>query len=507
MNPKRHEERSPYGDFNAPLREPNKRKVDILVGICSCQKALEKRKAVRDAWLRHDLPGIACRFFLGGKKPLAEEDDAVVLDVRDGYWQLPEKVLAFFRYALEHFDFRWLFKCDDDTYLDLERLPSLCDDKYGLIGDYLVRKRKSPSGGAGYFLSREVVEKIAVRTDIPATGNEDVIFGNLAVATGAAYLSTDRLNRLSTPYPLPGNDLVSAHWCSPAFLRAIGRFNQSKPFTICHVKHAAWEDDLLFYAEGYFRRARSGCAGKFRFGGNWALALEWFQWSAEFAVEREGVYVGSFFTMAPGEGQPSLEELRHEMAARGTLGDDYPVRIRYGGHAQKLPGWAAFKATEPDLREPLPWPDASVDAYELESIVERMAPADVYSLLVDVWHTLKPGGVARVSFVDPLRATERQTPEYIEYLHEKSRIGDWGQKIVGSMLLVEERRSVWTEALMRAVLESIGFEVKSFEPGASETLFLRGLENRGQEVPHEFYAVETTCLEARKPARLNDEHS
>ncbi len=51
-----------------------------------------------------------------------EEEDTVGLDAPDGYNELPAKVKSFFRYALENYEFEWLFKCDDDTYLELSRL-------------------------------------------------------------------------------------------------------------------------------------------------------------------------------------------------------------------------------------------------------------------------------------------------------------------------------------------------------------------------------------------------
>ena len=45
------------------------------------------------------------------------------------------------QYALEHYDFDWLFKCDDDTWLALDRLESLCDGRYDLVGDMSLADR------------------------------------------------------------------------------------------------------------------------------------------------------------------------------------------------------------------------------------------------------------------------------------------------------------------------------------------------------------------------------
>ena len=82
----------------------------------------------------------------------------MALWVEDDYRHLPAKGLAFYQYALEHYDFDWLFKCDDDTYLALDRLESLCDGRYDLVGDMSLADRGFPSGGAGYLMSRALVE-------------------------------------------------------------------------------------------------------------------------------------------------------------------------------------------------------------------------------------------------------------------------------------------------------------------------------------------------------------
>ncbi|OLA87900.1 hypothetical protein [Akkermansia sp. 54_46] len=49
-----------------------KKKVSILVGICSGQGLEERRNAVRDSWLRHPQEGVECLFFIGGEA--AEEE-------------------------------------------------------------------------------------------------------------------------------------------------------------------------------------------------------------------------------------------------------------------------------------------------------------------------------------------------------------------------------------------------------------------------------------------------
>ena len=153
-----------------------KKKTNIVVGICSCHGTGDKRKAVRSTWLAHPAQNVECMFFVGGNRvPEGEEEDTVGLDAPDGYNELPAKVKSFFRYALENYEFEWLFKCDDDTYLELSRLTSLIDEDYDLIGDAMVALRNSPSGGAGYLLKRSMVEKLVNAPGFAECGAEDVI--------------------------------------------------------------------------------------------------------------------------------------------------------------------------------------------------------------------------------------------------------------------------------------------------------------------------------------------
>ena len=181
----------------------------ILVGICSCRAYAEKRKAVRETWLSRSAAGIECCFFVGGGKPIVDESDTVVLDCDDSYEYLPQKVLAFFKHALETSDFEWLFKCDDDTYVMLDRLRSLAQEEYGIVGDEHIARRGSPSGGSGYLLSRQVVEKIAGDPSLPSRGAEDIIIGEAAIHFGAKPMISKQLHWDAIPYPRASNDMIT----------------------------------------------------------------------------------------------------------------------------------------------------------------------------------------------------------------------------------------------------------------------------------------------------------
>ena len=59
-----------------------------------------KKETIRKTWMAQSVAGIECRFFLGRREALEREEDAIPLWVNDDDDHLPEKVLAFFRYAL-----------------------------------------------------------------------------------------------------------------------------------------------------------------------------------------------------------------------------------------------------------------------------------------------------------------------------------------------------------------------------------------------------------------------
>ena len=288
-----------------------KKKVSILVGICSAQKLTERRDAVRDSWLKRPQEGIACRFFIGGEVAQEERGDTVGLDAPDSYNDLPAKVLAFLRYGLEHYDFDWIFKCDDDTYVDLSRLPELVNARYGLIGDALLGERQAPSGGAGYFLSRAVVEEIVARPDVPLTGAEDLIFGKLALETGEEHLVTHRLFMSNVRYPLPDNDTVTAHWCEPAVLRAMDVLRHGTPAAVYRGVHPDWNDAFLFYREGGFRRASSPDFGWWELCGAKRdnLTLRWKRRAPMVLMWQQECFRDSSATLTRESGSRSLWEL------------------------------------------------------------------------------------------------------------------------------------------------------------------------------------------------------
>jgi hypothetical protein len=115
----------------------------VLVAVKNCVKYRHRAEAQRATWATFH-PDCDIRFFLGGD-PLAPQirkhPDEVILPVPDDYLSLPLKTKAICRWALQNgYDF--LFTCDDDTYVQLDRLLASDFKDHDYVG-----RLRGPSGG------------------------------------------------------------------------------------------------------------------------------------------------------------------------------------------------------------------------------------------------------------------------------------------------------------------------------------------------------------------------
>ena len=250
----------------------------VLVGICSAHVHGKRRDAVRKTWLSHCTGRVEARFFVGGGS--VSEPDTIVVDAPDDYKNLPIKVRAFFRYVLEHFEFEWLFKCDDDTYLVPERLLSLLG-AHDVVGDRLLASRGSAQGGAGYLLSRNAVEFLATEDSLRQKGEEDIILTNALVRRGWSWKATDRLWRDARRVPQQRNDVVTCHEICPEKMLAIHTHFAGTPIEEINVVHPKWKDRVALYADGTFARCISPDFGNWKRDADKTLHLEWYDWKPE----------------------------------------------------------------------------------------------------------------------------------------------------------------------------------------------------------------------------------
>jgi hypothetical protein len=135
--------------------------------------------AVRETWGSKLPDGVDLKFFYGIKDgvPLVTGADEVQLTCPDDYANLPQKTIDLCFWALCH-DYDYLLKCDDDTYVWVDRALSELSSHPGMdYGGYMGGTGKMyVSGGPGYWLSRRAMELVAAHAT-PTTWAEDVIVG------------------------------------------------------------------------------------------------------------------------------------------------------------------------------------------------------------------------------------------------------------------------------------------------------------------------------------------
>jgi hypothetical protein len=199
--------------------------------------------------------------------------------VDDSYAALPAKVQFFFCHPLEHLEFDYLFKCDEDTYLHPDRLVELVDPGCDLLGSHDGTHHNYAYGGAGYLLTRRAVEIIA-NAPTPGLGPEDVWVSRTLIEAGINPRYTPRLVGTRRDFPRPTNDLVTSHHCSPALLRLIDEgFDNPEAIAVQHTFKlttpvGTWPVNLL--RNGVFASTTNGLLGRWRPHTNdEAIELEW----------------------------------------------------------------------------------------------------------------------------------------------------------------------------------------------------------------------------------------
>lgn len=232
----------------------------IVLGILSCQKNARKRRAVDSTWARRVRETGVQTYFLVGRPGSPEEvvGDILYLDCDDSYRGLSEKVVAFLRFAQANFQFDYIFKCDDDTYIDFEkwiRIPfETAEFTSGKLiayspayqtwirakgfewnpdaDQFMSQAGEFPCGGDGYFLSRRAVEAIVTSTSAQTVSwcgpSEDVLVTGLLKSVGVCPKVVPQIggyvdealqdwtvvkeSGYATIHPVPPLEMRMIHW-------------------------------------------------------------------------------------------------------------------------------------------------------------------------------------------------------------------------------------------------------------------------------------------------------
>ena len=248
----------------------------ILIGALSGQNHQRRRDACRATWLAdaRRYNNLDAVFLLGAgdaiKQP-TRADDVLLLPCPDLYDSLPQRTRWFCQWATQQDGWEFLFKCDDDTFVAVDRLAA-----YQPAGEYVGAEWQDgvryASGGAGYMISRRCAELVAEhmhdiagpeeKSGFPpfpnALGSEDLIVGDV-LRRYSVPLTVDRrfvpYHDLADP-PLAHNDTITTHGLPPdRFAELRAGVSSSWPFRIVVPTCDKYAKTVLPCAVELLRRA------------------------------------------------------------------------------------------------------------------------------------------------------------------------------------------------------------------------------------------------------------
>jgi glycosyltransferase involved in cell wall biosynthesis len=172
----------------------------IALGIITCKKNIHKINGIQKTWGQDLHTFNIPYFFIIGNPDLKEcklEGDTLYVPCPDDYENLPQKVFYFYQYIVEKTNFEYIYKIDDDCYLNVENLYSTYFWNFDYFGKIVATEESHLNrtwhfgkcttqklnkeiysrpylgpwcgGGFGYFLSRKALEKLMTMSDFIKT--------------------------------------------------------------------------------------------------------------------------------------------------------------------------------------------------------------------------------------------------------------------------------------------------------------------------------------------------
>jgi lipopolysaccharide biosynthesis glycosyltransferase len=265
--------------FSVKIDPKNIPTARFLVGIMTGMNMRDRRTACRETWITTKQENQIVKFFHGDTMS-ENPEDTILLNCRDDYKHLPEKTFQFFQWALKNVAFDYLLKCDDDSYIRLDRIEKLVAENPETIGTKNPAIRDAYSGSV-YLISRNVLEKIVNNGGLPTSGPEDIAVSTKLKSLGFSLKFDPRLIHDTSRPMAEWSEQISLHWVKPVAMHRIHQRFDVKIKARAKAEHKHWKDELVFLEDGrFFRLKISSEGGTYKCGNN-KLTLYWEKWIAE----------------------------------------------------------------------------------------------------------------------------------------------------------------------------------------------------------------------------------
>jgi hypothetical protein len=217
-----------------------------MIGIVSCRRHAARQDGCRASWMRaargrDDNDDDVVTLFIVGDENVAEPQrvgDTLYVPSRDDYESLPQKTRGLMFWAARAGAER-VFKCDDDTFVHVERLllraaaaAATTDADY--VG-FEVTPRVA-SGGAGYLLSRRAVEVLQATLPAGARGAEDVMVARALKRHGICIRHDSRFWPSANRVPTVWNEQCTSHYLKPTEMTGLQQSLDRRPSELLRVE-------------------------------------------------------------------------------------------------------------------------------------------------------------------------------------------------------------------------------------------------------------------------------
>lgn len=204
--------------------------IDVVIGIVSAPNNHDQRSVIRQTWAKHVPDNVQVLFVVGTNSTnyvVEQIGDMLLIPMEESYGFLPYKSRMLCSWAVNNTSCRYVFKCDDDTYVDVDKLMTIADGKHDYIGNPCVPG--VASGGAGYLLSRRAAACVGTHMN-RGYGSEDVLvakclfdFANITLQTTTLFDPAHY--GMNHVIPLPNNQQITTHYVNPKMMVDIYKRN------------------------------------------------------------------------------------------------------------------------------------------------------------------------------------------------------------------------------------------------------------------------------------------